>query len=111
MPGIKTSGDFRGFLTDIMIGIRDGTVEADDANAIARVASQVNQSLAVEVKAAVELQRLGKDASPAGAMQIADSGSTSPAIAQDVWCEQCDKRVSKDAAEACGDRFCKARAA
>lgn len=105
---IKTAGELRGFLADILVGIRDGKVDVEEAQAIAKVAGQINQSLAVEVKAAIEMQRLGKDAPQAGTMKIADETKALPP-AEETWCEQCDKRVSEEAVAACGSRFCKAR--
>jgi hypothetical protein len=108
---IKTAGELRGFLAGILEGIRDGKVDVDDATAIAKVAGQINNSLAIEAKTAIEMKRLGKDDHVFGSTQIA-SGDVSAISAQpDVWCEQCEKRVSAEAVAACGSRFCKARAA
>lgn len=106
---IKTSGELRGFLADILVGIRDGKVDVEEANAIAKVAGQINQSLAVEVKAAVEMQRLGKDAAAAGTMKIADDTQAALAAPEEKWCDQCDKLVSHERARNCTSKFCKVR--
>lgn len=105
---IKTAGELRGFLADILVGIRDGRVDVDEANAIAKVAGQINSSLAIEAKTAVEMKRLGTGDHVFGSTQIA-SGDVAEITAQTQWCEQCEKQVSAEKASACGDRFCKLR--
>lgn len=106
---IKTAGELRGFLADIMVGIRDGRVDFQDATAIAKVAGQINLSLAIEAKTAVEMKRIGDGAHVFGSAQIA-SGEVETITEQEVWCDQCDKMVDRDAAAACGSKFCKVRA-
>lgn len=58
MSKIKTAGDLRGFLADVMTDIRAGSVEATDAHAIAKIAAQINQSLSTEINAALQLERM-----------------------------------------------------
>lgn len=110
---IKTAGDLRGFLTDVMIGIRAGSIEADQANAISKIAAQINQSLAVEVNTALQLERMGKDRPVAGSMLIGradDRESPANALPVDtdglVWCDQCDAKVTPDDALSCKSKFC-----
>lgn len=105
---IKTAGELRGFLADILIGIRDGRVDVEEAAAIAKVAGQINTSLAIEAKTAVEMKRLGSGDHVFGSTQIA-SGDVAQITEQELWCEQCDKMVSREAAAACGSKFCKVR--
>jgi hypothetical protein len=108
---IRTAGELRGFLADILIGIRDGRVDVEEANAIAKVAGQINASLAVEAKTVLEMKRLGEGKEHiAGSMQIASGDVEQIAPPPDVWCDQCDKLVSREAASACGSKFCTARA-
>jgi hypothetical protein len=107
---IKTAGELRGFLADILIGIRDGRVDVEEATAIAKVAGQINSSLAIEAKTAVEMKRLGSGDHVFGSTQIA-SGDVAAITEQELWCDQCDKMVSREAAAACGSKFCKVRAA
>jgi hypothetical protein len=57
---IRTTGDLRGFLGETLLGIRDGTIDKSKAEAIAKVASQINLSLSVEVNAAIQLKKLGR---------------------------------------------------
>lgn len=104
---IKTAGELRGFLADILLGIRSGDIDVEQANAIAKVSAQINSSLAVEAKTAIELQKMGKDKYHAGAMQIA-SGDIE-AITTDEWCDQCEARVAASDVATCKSKFCKLR--
>jgi ribosomal protein L40E len=67
---IKTAGELRSFLAEVLIGIRDGSVNPTQAQAISKVAAQINQSLSVEVNTALQLERMGKDHPVAGTMQL-----------------------------------------
>jgi hypothetical protein len=112
---IKTAGDLRGFLASVMIDIRAGDVDASQANAISKIAAQINQSLAVEVNAALQLERMGKDRSMAGLMLIAaheEGRNQLPnAFASDgmAWCDQCDARIKLDDARSCKSKYCTLR--
>lgn len=112
MPkSINTAGELRGFLADILVGIRDGRVDVEEATAIAKVAGAINSSLAIEAKTAIEMKKLGKAGDHVfGSTQIA-SGDIAAITEQEKWCEHCEKLVSADAAAACGSRFCKLRSA
>lgn len=105
---IKTAGELRGFLADILISIRDDKIDVEQATAIAKVAGQINSSLAIEAKTAVEMKRLGGGEHVFGSTQIA-SGDVAAITDQDLWCDQCDKMVDREAAAACGSKFCKVR--
>jgi hypothetical protein len=59
---LKTTGDLRGFLADVLVGIRDGSIDANQANSISKVAAQINQSLSTEVQARINLKELGGEA-------------------------------------------------
>lgn len=113
---IKTAGDLRGFLADVMIGIRAGSIEADQASAISKIAAQINQSLAVEVNTALQLERMGKDRPVAGSMLIgrAEGSSDTTTIAYDIdglaWCDQCDARVNAEDAASCKSKHCSLKA-
>lgn len=67
---LKTAGDLRGFLADVLVGIKSGSVDASQASSISKVAAQINASIATEVQARIHLKELGGDA--AGAMIIAN---------------------------------------
>jgi hypothetical protein len=109
MSGIKTAGELRGFLAEVLLSIRSGEVAVEEANAIAKVAGQINQSLAVEAKTAIELQRMGGTGHVAGSMLIASGDVV--ALAGPKWCEQCEAQVTVADASSCKQKFCKARAA
>lgn len=54
MSAIQTAGDLRGFLADVLIGIREKRIKAEDATAIAKVAAEINRSLVVEIQTAIQ---------------------------------------------------------
>jgi len=110
---IRTTGDLRAFLGEILVGIRDETIDRDQASSIAKVASQINLSLSVEVNAAIQLKKLGEGNQIAGAMlltsDVADTNKPAlPNTDQDglIWCEQCDGRVEPKDAAACKSKYC-----
>lgn len=101
---LNTAGELRGFLADVLTGIRDGTVAVDRAQAIAKVTAQINQSLIVEVNAALQIRKMGEGHPEAGSMLLT---SDLPIEAGGgTWCEQCDKRVSREKLKACTSQFC-----
>lgn len=116
---IRTAGELRGFLASIMVGVRDGKVECGQAAAISKIAAQINQSLAVEVNTALQLEKMGKDRPVAGSMLIGsltdDADAPQLALESDqdglVWCDQCDGRVSPEDAAGCKSRHCSLKAA
>lgn len=131
MSTLRTAGELRGFLADVLIGIQGGTIDTNKANAIAKVSAQINQSLAVEVNTALQLEKMGGGRAVAGTMIIAHhdgdevmslpapdaSGAmtvkfTAPKRDSDkVWCDQCDMNVTVGEAVACKSVHCKAKAA
>lgn len=107
---IKTAGELRGFLADVLLGIRSGDVNIEEARAIAQVAGQITHSLAVEAKTAIALKKMGESGHVPGSMQIA-SGDVEAITAVDRWCEQCEARVPPSGVVDCKSRFCKLRSA
>jgi hypothetical protein len=119
---IKTTGDLRGLLGQTLVGIRDGTIDKSKADAIAKVASQINQSLSVEVNAAISLRKLGDDHPIAGSMKLTSTAKLPkpkkalPTQKEDplafkcrtdlVWCEQCDRRQSPEMIGICNSSLC-----
>lgn len=135
MPGeIKTAGELRSFLTQVLTGIKEGTVTPTQAQAIAKVSAQINQSLMVEVNTALQLERMGKDRPVAGTMQLGNShAQPEPAVElpqvvptgvaqreldkiteklrDDLqWCEQCDMMIAPEVLATCRSRFCSLKA-
>lgn len=47
---IKTTGQLREFLANMMIGVKDGLVEPDRAHKITKMAAQINESFYSEIK-------------------------------------------------------------
>ena len=127
---LRTAGDLRGFLADVLIDIREGRIDTDQANAIGKVAAQINQSLATELATALKVKELSGEEVVPGSLVL---GSTEIAperaqLAQPVegergnvtaiqggaqkrWCSQCERNVGAQEATACGSQFCKAKAA
>lgn len=100
---MRTTRDLRKFLADTMVMVRDGKCTASDANAIAKLSSQINQSLAIEVNAAVR-QGIEQGAYVENApMRLTDD---SPSAGSKTWCDQCDASVSSEDAETCRSPHC-----
>lgn len=74
---LRTAGDLRGFLAEVLVGIKNGDVDANQAGAISKVAAQINASLATEVQARMHLK--GLDGEAAGGMVIGSLAADSPA--------------------------------
>lgn len=57
---IKTTGDLRLFLSDLLSSVRDGTADLDAARTMVKLAAQINESFYSETKVAmvdIELKR------------------------------------------------------
>jgi hypothetical protein len=120
---MKTAGDLRDFLLEMMEGVRNGSADLQRASVVAKLAAQVTASLTAEAQMALVSQRLGKEfgAAMLGPPDVETSAEerTNVAVAQigprrsgdPVWCEQCEQRVHPDVADKCKSAFCKARAA
>ena len=64
---IKTTGQLREFLTNMLIGVKDGTIKDAEARNITKMAAQINESFYSEIKtnktrleAGEKLRELGK---------------------------------------------------
>jgi hypothetical protein len=64
------SGELREMLMSVIDSVREGKVEPDDANAIAKLAAQINQSLKIEIDARTDDAAMGKVA--LGSMPIGE---------------------------------------
>ena len=128
MSTLRTAGELRGFLVDVLVGLKDGTIDTNKANAIAKVSAQINASLAVEVNTALQLDKIGM---AAGSMVIDGSvtdvvealppptpqaptpkpAATTPPVrtGDKIWCEQCDQSVHVNKAVSCNSPHCKAK--
>jgi Zn finger protein HypA/HybF involved in hydrogenase expression len=101
---IRTTRDLRKFLADVMVDVRNEKVSPIQAGAIAKLSAQINQSLSIEVNAALK-QGLEQGAYvEAEPMRLSDEGDREGM----VWCEQCDARVAIADAQVCKSPHCKA---
>lgn len=72
---LKTTGDLRAALAEILDGVRDGSIDPQKANAAVKVAAQINQSFMAEVEVA-RLHLMNKLAhKPLGEMLIGSPAS------------------------------------
>jgi len=67
---IKTAGELREFLINMMIGVKNGHQELESARAIVKIAGQINESLYAEIKAAKMHLDAGKEAASLGNLAI-----------------------------------------
>lgn len=132
MSTLRTAGDLRTFLADTLIAIKEGTIGPAEANAIAKVSAQINQSLQVEVATRLQMKESGNE--PAGGMLLGAPDESEPlkleasvetakpsaapiaAVAgrhsnEKIWCEQCEMRVTAGQAVGCKSPHCKAKLA
>lgn len=137
---IKTAGDLRMFLAQLLVDIREGKINPTQAQAAAKLAAQINQSLAVEVNTALQLERMGKNHPIAGSMALGHTSQQDapPPPSQDnesgsgegrvfkaereladpkhrlrddlIECEQCDAMVAPEDVAQCRSRFCSLKA-
>jgi hypothetical protein len=110
MTEIKTASDLRGFLADVLVGIRDGKITPEKAGAISKVSAQINQSLAMEVSAALQLRRMDQESLGGVNLSIDQENIGAITDRSAKWCEQCELRVSPEEAAECKSQFCKAKA-
>lgn len=107
---INTAGELRSFLAGVLAGIRNGSVSVDKAQAIAKVAAQINQSLICEVNAALQIQKMGAGRPEAGSMMLTSDLPIQVGLPVEhgggTWCDQCDMRVSDEQLAGCKSKFC-----
>lgn len=69
-PKIVTSGDLRSFLLDVMVGVRDGTVEVQKASVITKLAQQTTENMYAELKARKMALDAGQTADNVGGLVL-----------------------------------------
>jgi hypothetical protein len=67
---IKTTGQLREFLVNMLIGVKDGLVENDKARNLTKMAAQINESFYSEIKIAKIQQEAGKVSAELGLLPI-----------------------------------------
>lgn len=71
---IKTTGELRSFLVNMMIGVKNGDLELDRASRITKLAGQINESFYAEIKVAKVRAEAGQVMPQLGEMQIGGAG-------------------------------------
>jgi hypothetical protein len=66
----KTTGELRDFLATMMVGVKNGHIEADDARNITKLAAQINESFYSEIKIARVQMEAGKQMAELGSLKI-----------------------------------------
>jgi len=67
---IKTTGELRDFLANMMIGVKNGDLDLDKASRITKLAGQINESFYAEIKVAVLRTEAGEEFTKLGAMAV-----------------------------------------
>lgn len=67
---IKTTGELREFLVNMIVGIKDGDIKPDEARNITKLAAQINESFYSEIKIAKVQLEAGVTAAELGMLPI-----------------------------------------
>jgi len=67
---ITTTGQLRQFLSEMLVQIESGQLEADDARNITKMAAQINESFYSEIKIAKIRLEIGQGSSDLGLLPI-----------------------------------------
>jgi len=67
---IKTTRELREFLTSSMADVRNGKLDVDKANAVNKLAGQINSSVYGELKAKVVLSKMGEEVVAHGDLEL-----------------------------------------
>ena len=67
---IKTTGQMRDFLVNMMLGVKNGHLDPDRASRITKLAAQINESMYAEIKTARVRTEAGEAMPKIGEMKI-----------------------------------------
>lgn len=67
---IKTTGQLREFLANMLVGINNGDLDPERARTITKMAGQINESFYAEIKTAKIRSELGENIPTLGDMNI-----------------------------------------
>ena len=67
---IKTTGEPRDFLANMMLGVKNGDIDLDKASRITKLAGQINESFYAEIKVAKTRAEAGAAMVDLGAMAV-----------------------------------------
>ena len=70
MSKIKTTGDLREFLTDVMEDVRGAKLTVDRASSVIKAAAQINESFYSEIKTKALEKKLGNTVKDIGQLSI-----------------------------------------
>ena len=70
---IKTTGELRDFLVNMMIGVKNGDLDLDKASRITKLAGQINESFYAEIKVAKIRAEAGEAMSVLGNMSVGNT--------------------------------------
>ncbi len=73
---IKTTGQLRNFLADMMIGVKNGDLDLDKASRITKLAGQINENFYAEIKVAKVRAEAGEQMPVLGDMPIGTNDAT-----------------------------------
>jgi hypothetical protein len=69
---IKTTGQLREFLVQMMLGVKNRDIKPDEASRITKLAAQINESFYSEIKIAKVQLEAGKEAAALGSLPIGE---------------------------------------
>lgn len=70
MSSIKTTGDLREFLTEVMEEVRGAKLTVDRASSVIKAAAQINESFYSEIKTKALEKKLGNHVKDIGQLPI-----------------------------------------
>ena len=70
MSSIKTTGDLREFLTEVMEEVRSAKLTVDRASSVIKAAAQINESFYSEIKTKALEKKLGNTVKDIGQLNI-----------------------------------------
>ena len=71
---IKTTGQLRDFLADLMLEVKNGAIDLDKASKITKLAGQINESFYTEIKMANVRSEAGEPTTGMGEVPIGSTG-------------------------------------
>jgi hypothetical protein len=67
---IKSCGDIREFLANMMLGVKDGNTKVDEARTIIKAAEKINENYYAEIKVAQMQLQLGRAVAELGTLPV-----------------------------------------
>lgn len=67
---IRTTGELRDFLANMMVGVKNGDLDLDKASRITKLAGQINESFYAEIKVAQVRASSGEELAKLGEIAV-----------------------------------------